>query len=535
MFGGAGGQHGCAIAGALGIKRIIIPRLSSLLSAYGMALADVVQELSEPAAYVVTGNREVGKVTERMGALVKRAEDALQKQGFPSERIQCERYLNCRYSGSSTQLMVEVPEDGDVEGRFVEEHRREFGFNLERDILVDDLRVRGVGHSLGSATRSPYADFDELKKTAHDTSGLKQKQIYFDNLGWADAAVVPLNDLKDGEQVTGPAVIFDKTQTILVEPGHVATSLPEHVVIDAVDADATKKGDAEENLEDLDQVDPVQLSVYGHRLMGIAEQMGNVLRKISISINIKERLDYSCAIFDVDGGLVANAPHIPCHLGAMSHAVRHQARIHGDTLQEGDILLSNHPASGGSHLPDLTVIMPAFHNGKIIFWTAARAHHADIGGIRAGSMPPFSKELWEEGAQFRSFKLVKAGKFDEEGVTAALNKPGEYPGCEPTRTLRDNISDLHAQVAACHRGAVLINQLVDEQGLQTVQFYMKAIMHTAEKAVRALLRQVAEKFGGKPLEAEDFLDDGTKLRLKISIDGEKGDATFDFTGTSPQT
>ena len=192
------------------------------------------------------------------------------------------------------------------------------------------------------------------------------------------------------------------------------------------------------DMTDYEHVDPVQLSVYGHRLMGIAEQMGDILRKISISINIKERLDYSCAIFSADGGLVANAPHVPVHLGAMSHAVRYQANLHGDTLQPGDVLLSNHPVAGGSHLPDLTVIMPAFHEGKIIFWTAARAHHADIGGIRPGSMPPFSKELWEEGAQFRSFKLVKAGHFDEEGVTKILSEePAQYPGCSGTRTLSD--------------------------------------------------------------------------------------------------
>jgi 5-oxoprolinase (ATP-hydrolysing) len=532
MFGGAGGQHGCSIANTLKIKRIIVPRLSSLLSAYGMALADVVQEVSEPSAYVITENRDVKKIGERISSLVDRAQESLKKEGFSLDRIQCERYLNCRYHGSSTQLMIELPEDGDIQRRFVDEHRREFGFNLDRDILVDDVRVRAVGQSVGSSTRSPYADFEAADKRPYNASSFESKKVYFEDGGWLETKVVPLLALKEGEQVHGPAIIFDKTQTILVEPNHLATSLPEHVVLDLVDEKIEKK---ELNLVDLDQVDPVQLSVYGHRLMGIAEQMGNILRKISISLNIKERLDYSCAIFNVDGGLVANAPHIPIHLGAMSHAVRYQAQVHGDTLKEGDILLSNHPAAGGSHLPDLTVIMPAFHDEKIVFWTAARAHHADIGGIRAGSMPPFSKELWEEGAQFKSFKLVKAGKFDEEGLTEALNAPGKYPGSSPTRTLGDNISDLHAQVAACHRGAVLINQLIDEQSLETVQFYMRAIMYTAEKAVRDLLREVNKKFGGKPLEAVDFLDDGTKLQLKISIDSEKGDAVFDFTGTSPQT
>ncbi|ORY28998.1 Hydantoinase B/oxoprolinase-domain-containing protein [Naematelia encephala] len=533
MFGGAGGQHACAIASTLGIKRIIVPRYSSLLSAYGMALADVVREVTEPAAFTVTSNKDNDKIAKRFAALVETAESDLLSQGFPRDRVVSETYLNCRYHGTSTKLMIERPEDGNYEKKFFDEHKREFGFNLEaRDILVDDIRVRAVGKSLGAGTRSPYKDFEESKKRAYNAEKYETKQVYFENGGWLETKVVPLEDLKPGEQVQGPAIIYDKTQTILVEPTHLATSLPEHVVIDLVEEKVVEQ---KVDLKDFDHVDPVQLSVYGHRLMGIAEQMGDILRKISISLNIKERLDYSCAIFAHDGGLVANAPHIPCHLGAMSHAVRHQARIHGDNLNEGDVLLSNHPAAGGSHLPDLTVIMPAFHEGKIIFWTAARAHHADIGGIRAGSMPPFSKELWEEGAQVKSFKLVNAGKFDEAGIIKIMaEEPAQYPGCSGTRTLSDNISDLHAQVAACHRGVVLINALVNEQSLEVVQFYMHAIMHTAERAVRDLLRHVSKKFGGKPLEAVDWLDDGTTLVLKITIDEEKGDALFDFTGTSSQ-
>lgn len=201
MFGGAGGQHGCAIASALGIHRLIIPRLSSLLSAYGMALADVVQELSEPAAFNITGNRDEKRLSEKMSALVTRAESALKSQGFSSDRIECERYLNCRYSGSSTQLMIEFPEDGNVEKCFIEDHRREFGFNLERDILVDDLRVRAVGKSVGSSTRSPYADFENVKKRDFNTADWQTKKVYFESSGWIDTRVVPLLSLADGEQV----------------------------------------------------------------------------------------------------------------------------------------------------------------------------------------------------------------------------------------------------------------------------------------------------------------------------------------------
>ena len=534
MFGGAGGQHACSIASTLGVKRIIIPRLSSLLSAHGMALADVVREMTEPAAFTLSNKKDEEALSSRTSTLVEKAEADLLSQGFSRDRIASETYLNCRYHGSSTQLMIEKPGDGDYEKKFFDVHKREFGFNLsQRDVLVDDIRVRAVGMSYGPETRSPYADFDLISpKTDCNAGRFQSKQVYFDGPGWMDTAVVPLKELSSGERVHGPAIIFDDTQTILVEPAYLATSLPEHVILDQID-DMTVEHEV--NLNDPEHVDPVRLSVYGHRLMGIAEQMGDVWRKISISVNIKERLDYSCAIFAADGGLVANAPHIPCHLGAMSHAVRHQARIHGDTLQEGDVLVSNHPAAGGSHLPDLTVITPAFFEGEIIFWTAARAHHADIGGIRAGSMPPFSKELWEEGAQTKSFKLVKSGKFDEEGMIKILSEePALHPGCSGTRTLSDNLSDLHAQIAACHRGVGVLTDLVWEQGLDVVQYYMQAIMRTAERAVRDLLRQISKRFGGKPLEAVDWLDDGTAIKLKVTIDETDGSAEFDFTGTSAQ-
>ena len=221
MFGGAGGQHACSIAKTLGITRIIIPRYSSILSAHGMALADVVTETTEPAAFTVTGNRDTQEIEKRQAALVANARKELEKQGFPDDRIECETYLNCRYHGTSTQLMIEKPEDGNYESKFFEEHKREFGFNLEnRNILVDDIRVRAVGKSLGAETRSPYADFKQADKRDADVSSLEKKDVYFDGIGWKETVLVPLESLKDGEQVHGPAIIYDKTQTLLIEPGH---------------------------------------------------------------------------------------------------------------------------------------------------------------------------------------------------------------------------------------------------------------------------------------------------------------------------
>lgn len=445
MFGGAGGQMGTGIAAALDIPRVILPRFSSILSAYGMSLADVVSEVQRPAALTL-GPEIASHLEDQFALLEGQGAENLSKQGFDESSIYSERYLNCRYKGSSTQLMIEEPADHDFAGAFAIEHQKQFGFVLEnRDILAEDIRIRATGRSTGSAVQTPHAAYTNANLRQCDTKPFSSKQVYFENSGYRSTATIPLNKLAAGEQVTGPAILFDETQTILVEPDWVATALPEHVLIDLAEKKVVKA------VLDAEHVDPVHLSVMGHRFMSIAEQMGNVLRQTAISINIKERLDFSCALFAPDGGLVANAPHIPAHLGAMSFAVKWQSDYYAREggLVEGDVIVSNHPAAGGSHLPDVTVLVPTFHKGKIVFWTAARAHHADIGGIAAGSMPPFSKELWQEGAQVKSFKLVNNGVFDEAGVIRIFSEePARYPGCSGTRTLKDNISDLKAQVAS---------------------------------------------------------------------------------------
>nr|XP_018260016.1 uncharacterized protein I303_08088 [Kwoniella dejecticola CBS 10117]OBR82174.1 hypothetical protein I303_08088 [Kwoniella dejecticola CBS 10117] len=529
MFGGAGGQLGTGIAHSLGISRIIIPRFSSILSAYGMSLADVVSEIQEPSSLNL-GDNVSSSIRDRFDQLEKTGAERLFSQGFSSKSIRFERYLNCRYQGSATQLMIAQPEGQDFAAAFVAEHQQQFGFTLQdRAIMCDDIRVRAIGLSGISEISSPYADFKKANLTPYTGSQYPTKKVFFEGPGYLDTAVVRLDSITPGKQVQGPAILFDTTQTILVEPGYIATVLAEHVLIDLHTAPTPPAA------LDPEHVDPVKLAVMGHRFMSIAEQMGSILRQISISTNIKERLDFSCALFSPDGGLVANAPHIPCHLGAMSHAVRFQAQLHGDSLEPGDCLLSNHPSAGGSHLPDCTVIVPAFHQGKIVFWTAARAHHADIGGMAAGSMPPFSKEIWQEGAQIKSFKIVKKGVFDEAGVKFHFyDEPGKYPGCAGTRTLADNISDLKAQIASCHRGAMLIESLVQQDSLEVVQFYMAAIQRTAELAVRDMLRTIYKKHEGKPLQAMDSMDCGAEIHLKIDIDPVTGGATFDFTGTSPQ-
>jgi N-methylhydantoinase B/oxoprolinase/acetone carboxylase alpha subunit len=287
-----------------------------------------------------------------------------------------------------------------------------------------------------------------------------------------------------------------------------------------------------------EEADPILLSLFAARFMSVAEAMGRSLQQTSISTNIKERLDFSCALFSPDGGLVANAPHLPVHLGSMSFAVRYQIETLGkDGIHQGDVLLANHPSAGGSHLPDITCITPVFDDSgkQIIFFTASRGHHADIGGILPGSMPPTSKTIYEEGAQIKSFKIVSKGEYDRKGLLKhILEDPAQYPGCSGTRCLRDVESDLQAQIAANQKGINLIHGLVKEWGLETVQSYMNHIRANAETAVRNLLRQVAKENDTKELLAVDYMDDGSPIQLKVTIDTEKGSAIFDFEGTGPE-
>ncbi|GAA6047784.1 hypothetical protein JCM3770_001776 [Rhodotorula araucariae] len=288
-------------------------------------------------------------------------------------------------------------------------------------------------------------------------------------------------------------------------------------------------------VESHEQADPVLLSLFANRFMSIAEAMGRALQKTSISTNIKERLDFSTAIFAPNGDLVANAPHLPVHLGSMSFAVRYQINLLKGNLHEGDVILTNHPVAGGSHLPDITVITPVFRGGEIVFFTASRGHHADIGGIIAGSMPPTSKTIFDEGAQIKSFKVVDRGEYQrDELVRLLVDEPAQYPGCSGTRCLSDVESDLKAQIAANNKGVALINLLNDEYGLETVQEYMLHIRDNAELAVRNLLKEVAQRAGTNELRAIDHLDDGTPIALHVTINADEGSAVFDFEGTGDE-
>lgn len=554
-FGGAGGQHAVAIAESLGIKQILVHRYSSVLSAYGMALADVVDESQVPESQIWSGEGNAkNELKEKMEELKRKSTSKLLDQGFSKDKIVFEEYLNMRYRGTESALMIVKPAKEDFDGddwafgkAFVKQHEQEFGFTLpDRDIIVDDVRARGIGESFEGLEKTVDQQLKEINsKNLGEGKRYGMSKVYFEG-GRQDTPIYKLEDLDIGDRIQGPAILADGTQTLVVTPGATALIIETHVVINV------GKGEGQDTKVNAEKVDPIMLSIFAHRFMAIAEQMGRALQKTSVSTNVKERLDYSCALFDSGGGLVANgrstkarlcylitnrivAPHLPVHLGSMSTCVRTQAEIWKGKLKRGDVIVSNHPEFGGTHLPDITVITPAFSGDEIIFYVASRAHHADIGGILPGSMPPHSRELYQEGAAIKSEKLVSEGKFNEKRITELLyDEPAQYLNCSGTRCLADNLNDLKAQIAANQKGINLISTLIEDYGEEVVQFYMKNIQDNAELSVRNLLKDVSKRFEGQNLHAIDYMDDGSPIELKITIDAEKGEAVFDFNGTGPE-
>ncbi|KAL3317013.1 hypothetical protein Ciccas_004337 [Cichlidogyrus casuarinus] len=557
-FGGAGGQHASSIARSLGMSRVVVHKYSSILSAYGIGLADVVFDEQTPCQLVYAKDN-FEKVHSMISILIESSKGKLRDKNFADENIEIEVYLNLRYELTECAIMCKAHGEessvdcqfmrryGDFSHTFLATYRREMGFTLEnRAIIIDDVRVRASGKS-PFIQKSEFSNHQQIVLEPCD-----RVDVYFE-AGPTKVAVykIPKGPITITNTIIGPAIIFDENTTVLVEPeDSLSFSKQGDLIIDLRKTSLKQSHEGDDCL-----VDPIQLSIFSNRFMSIAEQMGHVLRRSAISTNIKERLDYSCAVFGQDGGLVANAPHIPVHLGAMQRTVQYQLHQTEVSLEEGDTILSNHPSCGGTHLPDLTVITPVFHpSSKMpVFFVANRGHHADIGGLTPGSMPPFSTSLQQEGAVFRSFKLVSKGQFQEKAVTEALQEPVNFPGCSGTRNLADNLSDLKAQVAANACGIRFLQELVNEYSLEKVQSYMRNIMDNAEHAVRSFLRNFChsrtswEKVNGFSLPAPlttslssclsfcDYLDDGSAINLTIFLDSVKGEAVFDFTGSGCQT
>jgi 5-oxoprolinase (ATP-hydrolysing) len=530
VFGGAGPQHACAIARNLGMRTVFVHRYCSILSAYGLGLADIVLEEQEPCAAVYTSDG-VAEASNRLDKLAENVKSQLESRGFASDSIEVKKFLNLRYFGTDTQAMTERPNDGNYMTSFEANYKREYGFILQdRKVQIDDLRVRATGKSTSVSAVTWRRRESPGSPTVDSVTS-----VYFDDGGRQQTPVYLLSQLYVADVIRGPALIIDKTTTTVVVPGCTAsiTEFGDIRIDIGIAGDSRKVGI---------ELDPIQLSVFAHRFMSIAEQMGTSLERTAVSTNIKERRDFSCAIFGPDGALVANAPHLPVHLGSMQEAVKWQINNAID-WKDGEVIASNHPAAGGSHLPDITVISPVYQDGKPVFYVASRGHHADIGGISPGSMPPFSTKLIEEGACFKSFKLVEGGLFQEAGITEVLMAPGkvhrerwETPS-SGTRNLSDNISDLKAQIAANSKGISLIQELISQHGLGVVQAYMKYIQQTAEAAVRDMLRELSASQGMAEIDsviAEDFMDNGAAVRLKLTINRRDGSAIFDFSGTDAE-
>jgi 5-oxoprolinase (ATP-hydrolysing) len=512
-FGGAAAQHACAVAEELGIRQILNHPDAGLLSAYGMGLADVVWH--EVQGLAVTYSRDALAEIERVAQELRTASiAAVAAQGVARERISTETSLDLRYRGTDIALTVLAPRDNDYAAAFAREHRRRYGYTHdERPLEVVAVRAQAIGKSQVSPGESHRVARSKHRQAEH------QQPVYFAG-NWRAAARYDRASLQPGDIVLGPAVIAEATSTTVIDPAWRAEVLSGgELLLTFQPADASTHSLA---LLPGTAADPVQLEIFNHHFAGIAERMGLTLRNTSSSVNVKERLDFSCALFTARGDLVVNAPHIPVHLGAMSETVKQL--LSRQTLHPGDVYVTNDPYRGGSHLPDITVITPVHDpdSGELWFVTASRAHHAEIGGITPGSMPPFSKTLAEEGVLIRDFLLVARGteRFAALGEHLA-NAP------YPSRNVADNLADIAAQVAANQQGTQDLAALVERYGWPVVSAYMQHIQAAAETKMRAALAKLPD---GRR-EFVDHLDDGTPIQVALTIAGD--DITIDFTGAGP--
>ena len=516
-FGGAGGQHACLVADELGMETVFLHPFAGVLSAYGMGLADqgVIREAAVEAPLTP---ETVASLRARMAALEAEGRAELQAQGADPARLRAEHRLHLRYAGTDAFLPVPFAEHAELVSGFTEAHRRRFGFATpERQVLVEACVVETV--SPGEAVAEPKLPGREAG-AAPEAIG----RISLFTQGAEHSA--PVHDreaLLAGDRIPGPALIREANATTVVEPGWTAevTAL-NHMILRRTEARAQALTAATAG----GKPDPVLLELFNNLFMSIAEQTGLVLQNTSLSVNIKERLDFSCAIFDAEGRLVANAPHVPVHLGAMGESVRTVIRARAGTLKPGDVVALNNPYNGGTHLPDITVITPVFaEDGKeILFFLGSRGHHADIGGLTPGSTPPDSRTLEEEGVVIDDFLLVDGGEFDEAGFRALL-AGARYPARSPDV----NVADIKAQVAANETGVQELHRAIASFGLDQVRAYMGHVMDNAEEAVRAVLDR---------LEDGAFhytMDDGAPLHVAVRVDRATRSATIDFTGTGPQS
>jgi 5-oxoprolinase (ATP-hydrolysing) len=511
-FGGAGGQHACLVADALGMTRVFIHPLAGVLSAYGMGLADITA-LREQALELELADDNLPALAAALERLAEAARAEVLAQGVTPGRVRVERRVHLRYDGTDSSLAVSFGTRAEMVDAFELAYRKRYAFLMpDRGLIAEAVAVEAVGiadaPAEGVVTPAPRAPLQPADTVTMFTNGERHR-----------APVFLREKLRPEDRIPGPAIIAEANATTVVEPGwQAAVTHRGELVLERVvpRPRAAAIGTT---------VDPVMLEIFNNLFMSIAEQMGFALANTAYSVNIKERLDFSCALFDPAGNLIANAPHMPVHLGSMGESIKTVIRENAACMKPGDVYMLNAPYNGGTHLPDITVITPVFdeRGERVLFYVGSRGHHADIGGITPGSMPPDSKVVEEEGVLIDNFLLVEGGRLREQETIALLGS-GKYPA----RNIRQNMGDLRAMIAANEKGVQELAKMVAHFGLDVVHAYMRHVQENAEEAVRRVI---------DVLKDGDFiyeLDNGAVIKVRIAIDRAARRATIDFTGTSPQ-
>jgi len=511
-FGGAGGQHACLVADSLGMTRVLIHPFSSLLSAYGMGLADI-RATRQQAIELPFGDKALAAI-KRIGTALGRVVKAeVAGQGVTAGKIKIFVRAHIRYAGTDTALVGGAGALPAMQRAFEKAHKARFGFiDRSKQMVVEAVSVEAVGGGAKFSEKTVKRARGKLPAPARRTN-------FFSAGEWHKANVFTRSQLKIGATVKGAAIIVEPHQTIVVEPGWQAElTRKNHLVL-------TRAVKLKRTHAIGTHADPIMLEVFNNLFMSIAEQMGVSLQNTAYSVNIKERLDFSCAVFSHDGTLVANAPHMPVHLGSMDRSVETIIRDNTGKIAPGDVYAINAPYNGGTHLPDITVCTPVFDDRKkkILFWVASRGHHADVGGISPGSMSPNATTIEQEGVYMDNFKLVERGRFREAALMAALTG-AKYPARNPVQ----NINDIKAQIAANEKGVAELRKMVVHFTMPVVQAYMQHVQDNAAESVRRVIDRLHDS------EFSYEMDQGTVIKVKIAVDKKKREATVDFTGTSPQ-
>ncbi|GAB89184.1 hydantoinase B/oxoprolinase family protein [Gordonia rhizosphera] len=508
-FGGAGGQHACAVADALGIRTVLVPPMAGVLSALGIGLADTTA-MREQSVEIGLDAAALDRLAAVADSLEQAARAELLDEGIRPEQIRVVRRVHVRYDGTDTAIPVRLAELDEMTTAFETAHRETYSFLMDRPLFAATISVETTG-------LTEQTDLSDLAFQVADAAGAPDTVGVYTDGSWRDAPLSHRERMRVGDTITGPAIIAEANATTVVDDGWRATMSPSgHLLVERIVAPAAPDAGTE--------ADPVLLEIFNNLFMSIAEQMGFRLESTAQSVNIRERLDFSCALFDPDGDLVANAPHIPVHLGSMGATVKEVVRRRG-AMRPGDVYAVNDPYHGGTHLPDVTVVTPVFDTAgeHILFFVASRGHHAEIGGITPGSMPANSHDIHEEGVLFDNWLLAEGGQF-RESATRDLLTEGPFGSRNPDT----NLADLRAQVAANQKGVDEVGKMIDHFGLDVVQAYMRHVQDNAEEAVRRVIDR---------LDDGDYrytTDSGATIAVHIAVDRETRSATIDFTGTSPQ-